>query len=271
LGYDIAVCIKPVPDPKYYDKIKIHPVKKTIIREGIPTIINPSDKHAIEAALRIKEEFGGKVITITMAPMSSQENIREALAMGADEAYLLSNRMFAGSDTLATSYVLAQGLKKIGKFDFIFTGNESADGATSQVPGQIAEWLNIPHLCNVREFHFTKDKKVEAKIKIEGGYIEYLTTIPVLFSVSREVNKPRYTTIKGVIRARQKPINIFTVRDLELDNKYIGLKGSPTQPGEIYIPSIGRNGEKLKGDPRKIAIQILDRIRSVGVNFGKSK
>lgn len=265
MSYNIAVCIKPVPDPAHYDKITIDPVTKTITRAGIPTIINPIDRNALEAALQMKEKMGGKICVITMAPPSAEENLREALAMGADEAYLLTDRAFAGADTLATSYTLARGLSKIGSFDLVFTGTESADGATSQVPAQLAEWLDMAHLWNVKEFTLQDAGLIRAKVKIENGYIEYAVKTPALLAVSREINKPRYTTIMGVMKAKKKPLTSWSVKDLDLDPAYIGLKGSPTQPGDIYTPQLGRKGQELQGTPEEIAVQLVQKLRAAGV------
>jgi len=203
MALNIAVCMKPVPDPKYYDKIIIDPVHKTIVRSGIPTILNPVDKNALEAALQLKEKFGGKVAVISMAPPNVAENLREALAQGADEAYFLSDRAFAGADTLATSYTLAQGLKKIGvSFDLVFCGAESADGATAQVSSQLGEWLGVPHLWNVFYLEAKGEKEYYLKTKIENGYMEWEAQGPLVLDVSREINKPRYTSNMGIMKAK---------------------------------------------------------------------
>lgn len=165
MSLNIVVCIKPVPDPQYYDKVSIDPVTKRITREGIPTIINPVDKNGIEAALQLKKSYGGKVTVITMAPPNATENIKEALAMGADEGVLLSDRAFGGADTLATSYTLAKGIEKLGEFDIVFCGTESADGATAQVSSQLGEWLKVPHLWNVFNIEPQNEKSLKVKTK----------------------------------------------------------------------------------------------------------
>lgn len=260
----IAVFIKPVPDPQHYDKITIDPVSKTITRQGVPTIVNPLDRHAIEAALQVKEKFGGSVTVITMAPPNAETELREALAMGADEAYLLTDRAFAGADTWATSYALAQGVKKLGGFDLYFTGAESADGATAQVPAQLAEWLNIAHVWNVCSFNIA-DGQVTAKMKIENGYVEYELMLPALLAVTREVNKPRYTSLMGVMKAKKKPLTVLTQTDFDLDPGCIGLKGSPTQPGDIFSPSIARKGEIIDGEPETISTQLIAKLRAAGI------
>jgi electron transfer flavoprotein beta subunit len=265
MSLKIAVCIKPVPDPNYYDQITIHPVKKTITREGIPTIINPVDKNAVEAALQLKEQVGGTVTVLTMAPPNGEESLRELLAMGADDACLLTDRAFAGADTLATSYTLAQGLKKMGNFDLVFTGTESADGATSQVPSQLAQWLGVAHLWNVSELQL-QEQALRAKMKIENGYIEYAVKLPALIAVTRDLNTPRFTSIMGVMKAKKKPLTVYTVNDLDVEMDKLGLKGSPTQPGGIFTPSLGRKGERLTGDIDEIIDQLLIKLRAAGLN-----
>lgn len=267
----IGVCMKPVPDPKEYDKITIDPVTKTITRKGIPTIINPVDKNAIEAALRVREQFGGKVTVVSMAPPEAKTELTEALAMGADEALLLSDRAFAGADTLATSYTLAQGLNKLGRFDLIITGTESADGATSQVPAQLAVMLNVSHLWNVKEFVFENKKQIRAKVKMDNAIGEYLIQLPALLGVSREINKPRYVTALGIIKAKKKPLTVWGKDDLQVDTDRLGLKGSPTQPGDIYAPSMGRKGQRLEGTKEEITEQILTKLQGAGVNISASK
>ncbi|SEP34858.1 electron transfer flavoprotein subunit beta/FixA family protein [Propionispora vibrioides] len=265
MGLNIAVCIKSVPDPAYYDKISIDPKTKTITRKGIPAIISPGDKHALEAALQLKDQYGGTVTVIGMAPPEAKRELFEALAMGADEAVLLSDRAFAGADTLATSYTLAQGLKRNGDFDLVLTGTESADGATSQVPAQLAECLGIPHLWNVKEFALTEQRKIQAKVKLEAATGEYLITLPALLAVSREVNKPRYTTAFGIVKAKGKKLTVIDNRELQADAKKIGQQGSPTWPGDIFIASLSRKGQALTGTPEEIAANLIEKIRAAGI------
>lgn len=266
MSLNIAVCIKPVPDPDHYDKITIDPVRKTITRAGIPTIINPVDKNAVEAALQLREKHGGKVTIITMAPPNAEESLRELLAMGADEAVLLTDRAFAGADTLATSYSLAAGLKKVGPFDLIFTGTETADGATSQVPAQLAEWLDVAHLWNVQEFA-VEGNAIKAKMGIENGYISYLVQMPALFAVKRSINKPRYTSVMGVMKAKKKPLTVFTAADLDVEQERLGLQGSPTKAGAVFTPSMARKGQQLTGETEEIVEQLVQVLRGAGLNL----
>ncbi len=264
MGLSIAVCIKPVPDPKHYDKIKIDPVKKTVVREGIPTILNPCDKHALEAALQLRGPEG-TVTVIAMAPPNAEETLREALAMGADAAVLLTDRAFAGADTWATSYTLAAGLKKAGSFDIIFTGTESADGATTQVPAQLAEWMDWPHLWNVVKLEQIDEQNLKVKTKAESEWSDYQVALPCLLAMSREANKPRLTSLMGVMKAKKKPLTVWCRPDLDVEDAALGMKGSPTQPGAIFEPEMGRKGILITGDREEIAVQLIEKLRTAGI------
>lgn len=263
----IVVCIKPVPDPDYYDKVSIDPVTKRITREGIPTIINPVDKNGIEAALKLKAQYGGKVTVITMAPPNATENLKEALAMGADEAVLLSDRAFGGADTLATSYTLAKGIEKIGGFDIVFCGTESADGATAQVSSQLGEWLGVPHLWSVFNMEAPSEQCLRVKTKAENGFMEWDIKLPCLLGVSRELNKPRFISAMGIIKAKNKPISIWGKSDLDVEDERLGLTGSPTKAGAIFTPDLKRKGEMLTGSAEEIADAIIEKLRAAGVNI----
>jgi electron transfer flavoprotein beta subunit len=261
---NIAVCVKPVPDPGHYNRITINPETKLLDRKGIPVIINPVDKNAIEAALQLKEQFGGKVVLVSMAPPDAGEILKEALAMGVDEAYLLSDRAFAGSDTLTTAKILAAGLKKIGQLDLILTGSESADSGTNHVPSQLGELLGLPHLNHITELSLELPV-LKMKAKIENGYVEYEGSLPMVLGVAREINTPRYTTLMGVVMAQKKPFTIWGLNDLGLEPAGTGLSGSPTQPGDLLFPRHGRKAEILEGEPEAVAGKIVAILRGAGV------
>ncbi|MDR1965313.1 MAG: electron transfer flavoprotein subunit beta/FixA family protein [Synergistaceae bacterium] len=273
-----------MPDPKYYDRITIDPQRKTIVRSGIPTMINPVDKNAVEAAMQLRERFGGYVAAISMAPPDAREILREVLAMGADAAYLLSDRAFGGADTLATSYTLYKGLKKIElerglPFDFVFCGCESADGATAQVSSQLGEWLAFPHLWNVFSIESVSPdssggrESFKLRTKIENGFMEWVGRTPLVLGVSREMNKPRFTSVMGIMKAKNKPLTVWGLADFAeddghgMDSGLIGLSGSPTQPGEIFTPDLKRSGETLTGTPEEIVERIFAVMRSNGVSL----
>lgn len=268
MAFNIAVCVKPVPDPDCYDRITIDPETKTITRGGIPTIVNPVDKNALEAALKLREKDSGTVAVFSMAHDSARENLLELLAMGADRAYLLSDRAFAGSDTLATSYILSLGIRKAEreenmKFDLILCGNESADGATAQVSSQLGEWLGYPHLWNVCRFEEGEGGRFLATTKREDGFIDWDAALPLVLGVSRELNKPRYVSAIGIMKARKKPFAVWGRSDFdEARDEYIGLSGSPTQAGKIFTLDLKRSGREIKGTPAEIAEELALLLKS---------
>jgi electron transfer flavoprotein beta subunit len=165
----VIVCLKPVPDPKAWDRLAMDPVTKTLRREGIPSVINPLDKHALEAALEVKDVHGVEVVLLAMAPASTLPVLREALALGADRAVLLSDRWFAGSDTLATARIIAAAIRRLAPFDLICCGNFTLDGSTAQVPSQIAEFLGIPNIMHVSRMELSPDRQMIVTQKIEHG------------------------------------------------------------------------------------------------------
>lgn len=222
----------------------------------------------------MREQYTGTVTAISMAPPDAGEILREALAIGADEAYLLSDRAFGGADTLATSYTLFHGLKKLEaakgySFDFVLCGCESADGATAQVSSQLGEWLGYPHLWNVFSLQEVDPKTFSIKTKLENGYMEWRAQAPLVLGVSRELNKPRFTSVMGIMKAKNKPLQVWGREDLpEAKDEFLGLKGSPTQPGEIFTPDMKRSGKVLAGTPEEIAGRIVTILRANGVVVG---
>jgi electron transfer flavoprotein beta subunit len=257
----IAVCIKSVPDPEYYDKIAIDPVNKTLVREGIPTVINDADKHALEQALQLKEKHGGEITVVSMAPPAARTQLLEALAYGADRAYLLSDRKVGGSDTLATSYVLSQLIKTIGKFDIILTGNESADGATAHVPSQLGEWLGIGHSMNVVAMEMEDDDHALVTKQFENGRGVYRIPLPCVIAVTPRINTVRYINAIAVLKAKNKPFQVWSSDDVVLDEAYIGLEGSPSKSGELETVECTKNCQMLEGDEKEIVTAIFEKIR----------
>ena len=257
----IAVCVKSVPDPDYYDQIVIDPINKTLQRAGIPAVINVSDKHAIEAALQLKEKHGGEITLISMGPPAVEQQLREALAMGADEAFLLSDRKVGGADTLATSYALSKVIEKTGPYDLILAGNESADGATSHVPSQIGEWLGIGSLCSVLSVDMDGDNFTATK-KFENGTAKFCLSSPCVIAVNQRINKVRLTNMMAILKAKKKPLTVFSAADLpDLDEQYIGLSGSPTQNGELHMVESTKSCTMLEGTEEETAVMIYDRIK----------
>ena len=256
----IIVCVKPVPDPKHWHDVSMDPVSMTLKREGIPNIINPLDKHALEAALSIRELRGGEVVLLSMAPPFAASILMEGLAMGADRAVLLSDKMFAGSDTLATSRILAAGCRWIGEFDLVLLGNFSIDGSTAQVCSQLAEFLDLPNVMHVIDLNWQNQDKMIIIQKIEQGYIKLDSETPLVLSVRKELNKPRYTTFAGIIAAESKEITVLTNEELKVDTTLIGLKGSPTKMAGLEVRRFERAKEKLEGSIEEIVQKLSDKI-----------
>ena len=260
----IIVCIKPVPDPKHWDKVTMDPTTQTLKREGIPSIINPLDKHALEAALAIREAQGGEVALLSMAPPFVESTIREGLAIGADRAVLLSDPVFAGSDTLATANILAAGCRWIGKFDMVFCGNLSIDGSTAQVCSQLAEFLDLPNVMHVIGLEW-EDANLLVTQKMEHGYTKLKASLPLIISVRKELNKPRYIPFAGIIAAEKKEIKVLSNEDLKLDATLIGLDGSPTKMAGLEIRRFARAKETLEGSAEEIVEKLVDKIYQYGI------
>ncbi|SHE48628.1 electron transfer flavoprotein beta subunit [Thermoanaerobacter uzonensis DSM 18761] len=253
---NILVFIKQVPDT---NEVKIDPVTKTLIREGVPSIINPDDKNALEEAIRIKEEYGAKVIVITMGPPQAETALREALAMGADEAYLLTDRVFAGADTYATAKTLANMAEKFD-YDIIFCGRQAIDGDTAQVGPQLAEQLNIPQVTYVKEVKI-EDNTLIVKRALEDGYEVIKVKMPVLLTAIKELNTPRYPSIKGIFEAySEKEVKIVTAADLGVDPQEVGLKGSPTKVISTTTPETQRAGEIFTGNVKECVQNLVQRL-----------
>jgi electron transfer flavoprotein beta subunit len=258
------VCIKPVPDPKQWHRLKLDPATKTLERTGIPGAINPLDRHALEEALRLRERQGGEVIVLSMAPDLARPVIKEALAMGADRAILLSDRAFAGSDTLGTAYVLSAGVEKTGPFDLVICGDETIDGGTAQVSAQLAEFLRVPNLMHVSRIEISEPGLWTVHSRIEHGCIVVEIKPPMVLSVAKEINTPRYVTLMNILEAETKPIEVWSASDLRLTEPWAGLAGSPTQMGDLLAPEKKSRAEMLQGPPEEQARQLADRLRRLG-------
>lgn len=250
---EILVCVKQVPDTT---EVKIDPKTNTLIRQGVPSIVNPFDKNAVEAAIQLREKNGGKVTVFSMGPPQAKDALKECLAMGADEAVLISDRAFGGSDTLATSYTLAAGIRKLGKFDVILCGKQAIDGDTAQVGPEIAEYLDIPQITYVAKVEVNGDT-VRVEREHEEGYEIIETTVPVLLTVVKSINEPRLPTVKGTMKANRKDIPVVTVTDVEVDPDRLGLKGSPTQVRRIFTPQQRTQGEIIQADSARQSVAML--------------
>lgn len=261
----MVVCIKQVPDPEYFSGISIDPITKSITRKGIPTVMNPLDKNAVEEALRVREKYGGTITAVSMGSPEADEALREALAMGADEAVLLSNGAFDDADTLATSYTLAKAIEKIGEFNLVFCGNETADGGTGQVGSQLAEFLGIPHVTCVREIEFTSGDALRIRRSIEHGFMIVETRLPVLLAVTREINKPRRPSIRGILEATKKTVKVWKCKDINVKEDKVGRTGSPTFVSDLFTPQFKRMKTSLQGKPDEVSRELYDKLHRLGL------
>jgi electron transfer flavoprotein beta subunit len=269
----IVACVKQVPDTT---QVRINPETNTLIREGVPAIINPFDAHAIEEAVRLKERFGGEAIMLCMGPPFATEALQKALSFGADEAILLTDRALVGSDTLATSYALAAAIQKIqesGGVDVVICGKQTIDGDTAQVGPGIAARLGFSQLTYVDKVVDvdTKKRTITVRRHLEGAYEILEAPLPALLTVLKEINKPRYATLEDLIRGLRYSVPIWTVASAGLDPEQIGLKGSPTVVVRIFSPPERSGGEIIPGgteDPGKAAATVVDKLIASGVIGG---
>jgi len=242
---NLLVCIKQVPDTT---EIRIDPETNTLIRAGVPSIVNPFDAYALEAAARIKDEKGGQIVVMTMGPPQAKEALIECLGVGADKAYLVSDRVFGGSDTLATSYILSGAIRAVeakeGPFDVIFCGKQAIDGDTAQVGPEIAEHLDIPQVTYAVEVT-AGEATVVAKRENDDGYALIEMAMPCLVTVTKPAFEPRLPTIKTKMAAKRAEIGAITSADVELDATQIGLKGSPTKVKKTFTPEVKKGGLRI--------------------------
>ena len=253
----IVVCIKQVPDTM---DVRIDPVTNTLMRDGVPSILNPFDEFALEEGLQIRERCGGTVTAITMGPPQADEVLRVALAMGVDDIALLSDRAFAGSDTLATSYTLAKGIKKIGGVDLVITGKQAIDGDTAQVGPGIAARLGFTQLTYVSKVENidTDGKKIIVERLLDGGRERLEANLPALMAVVKDINVPRQPSILKMKKARRSEIPVLGATDIDADEAKIGQNGSPTWVDSIFSPQQKSGGEIFQGEADELAGRITD-------------
>ena len=243
---NVVVLIKQVPDTT---DVRIDRETNTLIREGVPSIINPFDVYAVEEALRVRESAGeGTVTVMSMGPPQVEAALKEAIALGADDAVLLSDRAFAGSDTWSTSYTLAAGLRKLGNYDLILCGKQAIDGDTAQVGPGVAQFLGIPQVTYARKL--TIDGKSSATVErmLEDGYDVVRVPLPAVVTVVKEINEPRLPSLKGKMRAKKAAITVWGSGDLDVDQKELGLDGSPTRVLRVFAPEAREGGVVFEGE-----------------------
>ena len=255
---NIVVCIKQVPDTT---EIKIDPVKNTLIRTGVPSIMNPFDKNALETGLSLKDRYGGKVTVISMGPPQAQQVIREAFAMGADGGTLLSDRKFGGADVLATSYTLAQGIKSCGDFDLILCGKQTTDGDTAQVGPEISEWLNIPSVADVVKINQIDEDGITVSMDLPEEVEVAKVQFPCLLAVDKDIFQPRLPSYVRKMNTKDREIRILSLADMDdKDAMHYGLNGSPTRVQRIFPPAVNDKKEMWDGSGEELADRLYQKI-----------
>ena len=253
----IIVCAKQVPDT---NEVKIDPVKGTLYTYIYSSILNPDDATALEAALRLRDQQGGCVSVLSMGPPQACYMLRECMAMGADEAYLLSSRAFGGADTCATSTTLAAGVRRIGSFDILFAGRQAIDGDTAQVGPQLAQRLGIPSVTYVQRIRSVMKDTAVVERQLEDGYEVVEVRLPCLLTCVKELCEPRYMTVRGIVEAYEKEITVWNERDVALDPAECGLNASPTQVLRSFTPPQKGRGERLEGTVPEMARALVSRL-----------
>ena len=257
---NIIVCIKQVPGTT---EIKIDPKTNTLVREGVKSIINPFDTYALEESVRLKERYGGKVIVITMGPPQADEALRETISLGADDAILLSDRAFAGSDTWATSYVLSKAVAKIANYDIIICGRQTLDGDTGQVGPELSEMLKLPFVSYVSKIEEIKESNIRVQRMIEEGHEVIETTLPVVITVVKEINVPRLPSLRGSMKAKTAKIPVWTAADIGAEADKAGIPGSPTRVVKIFFPKREHKSEMLQGTVEEQVAKLTERLEKI--------
>lgn len=258
----IVVCVKQVPDTT---EVRLDPETNTLDRSSAPSIVNPYDAHAIEEAVKIKKQYGGFVTIISMGPPQAVEAIKKSIEMGADEGILLSDRAFAGSDTLATSYILSQGIRAIEKnrpIDLIFCGKQAIDGDTAQVGPGIARRLDIPQLTyvtKVREIN-KQNNEITVHRKMDNGYEIISSKLPCLLTVEKDINELSYSSLPNMIRAATYEVKILGVKDFDADKDQMGLKGSPTSVRKVFPPKQRSGGTIVTGNADEVVQKLIGEL-----------
>lgn len=255
---NIIVCIKQVPDST---QVKVDPKTGTLIRAGVPSILNPYDHFALEKALEIKAKTGARVTVLSMGPNQAVAVLRLALALGADEGILLSDRAFAGSDTWATSYALATAVRKIGAYDLILCGQMAIDGDTAQTGPGIANHLNIPQITFCTQVDASGDQVIVSKL-IDGGKQILQADMPVLVTMTMPADyAPKFPSFMAAHKAQEKPVHTWTAADIGADPNKLGLNGSPTRVDRIFPPPLRSKGQMLAGSPAQLAAKLVEILK----------
>ena len=260
---NIVVCVKQVPDS---NDVKINPETNTLIRSGVPSIINPFDENAIEEGLRLRDQFGGKVTVLSMGPPQVEAMLREVLALGVDEAILVTDRAFAGSDTLATSYTLGRTIEKLlPDTDLIIFGKQAIDGDTAQVGPGVAEYLSIPQMIYVVKVDSVENHVITVRRELEEGYEVISSKLPAAITVLKSINTLRMPSLKGKMKAKSATIRQISVADLDANPDRLGLNGSPTWVSKIFTPPVKGNRQIIHDEDGSTGKSIFDILKNLKV------
>lgn len=254
----IVVCIKQVPDTT---EIKLDPVTGTLIRDGVPSIMNPDDKGGLEMALQLKDKYNAHVTVITMGPPQADDILREALAMGADRAIHLSDRKFAGADTLATSNAIAGALRML-EYDLVITGRQAIDGDTAQVGPQIAEHLDLPQVTYVEALKYNNEAETfTIRKSTEEGYEMLEVTVPCVITVLATANKARYMSVQGIVESYHREVEVWNYGNISVDEQKLGLNGSPTRVFKSFTKGAKVAGKVFEVEPAEAADLIVEKLK----------
>jgi len=263
---NLVVCVKAVPDPKEACHINIDPVTKTLLRCDVPLVVNPLDKHAMEAALQLKEQLDAHITVLSMGPPEAGNIVKECLALGADHGILLSDPAFGGADAFATAFTLAKAIEKIGAYDVIFCGMASSDGSTEWVGPELATFLDLPVVTMVKEIVECEERWWKVKASVENGYRLMQVQLPAVFTVTRELNKPRTLSFSGIIKARKKDVTQLGIEELGVTLESVGLKGSPTIVSKLNTQKENkRQAEIISGTRDEKAEILVQKLVDAGV------
>lgn len=263
--FNIVVCAKAVPDPKEACNIKIDPMSKTLLRCDVPMVVNPLDKHAIQAAVELKAKTDVTITVLSMGPPEAGNIVKECLALGADRGILLSDPAFGGADTFTTAFTLATGIKKVGPQDVVLCGMASSDGSTEWVGPQIATFLDQPVVTMVTEIVDAGMDTWKVKAGLDDGYRLMQVKLPAVFTLTRDVNTPKTLSFSGIIKARKKEIETWGLNDLEVSPEFVGVKGSPTIVSELNPTDSTRQVEFISGTREEKVDLLVQKLMATGL------
>ena len=259
---NVVVCLKQVPGTA---DVKIDPQTNNLIRQGIKNVINPFDTYALEEGVQIKERCGGKVTVISMGPPQAEEMLREAISLGADEAILLNDSAFAGSDTWATAYTLATAINKLGQYDIVICGRQTLDGDTGQVGPELAEILGVPLVAYVSRIEEIAETQIQVRRMIDEGHEVIQSPLPAVITVTKEINVPRLPSLRGIARAESAVITAWNSEELGAAPAMIGLPGSFTRVVKVFFPERNCQAEILEGELEDQVDRLVDRLKASGL------